>query len=98
MGAIGAWIGLEQGVKVLFCVALAGIILAIFKALMHRRLKVVLTNIYTSVYIFICHLSSHNTRQYIMSPEGTAGSEDLTVPYGVAIFVGVCAAGCMILL
>jgi prepilin peptidase CpaA len=98
MGAIGAWIGLEQGVKVLFCVVVAGIILALVKAIMKRRLKLALASIYTSVYVFMCFVSSHKTRQYIANQDGNVGPKDMTIPYAVAIFTGVCVAGGLVLL
>lgn len=98
MGAIGAWIGLEQGVIVLFCVVVSGIILALAKALMKGRLRLVLANIYASVYTFMCFVLSHKTRQYITNQHFAVGSKDMTIPYGVAIFAGVCVAGGLILL
>lgn len=98
MGAIGAWISLRQGVIVLFCVVVSGIILALAKALMKGRFRLVLANIYASVYTFMCFVLSHKTRQYIANQNGTIGTKDMTIPYGVAIFAGVCVAGGLILL
>ncbi|MHC4387075.1 MAG: A24 family peptidase [Planctomycetota bacterium] len=98
MGAIGAWIGFEQGVKVLFCVVVAGIILALVKAMAKKRLKLALANIYASVYVFMCLASSHKTRQYVANQDGNVGPKDMTIPYGVAIFTGVCVAGGLVLL
>jgi Flp pilus assembly protein protease CpaA len=37
MGAIGAWLGLTQGVVVLLCVAVTGMILAVVKAIAQKR-------------------------------------------------------------
>ncbi len=98
MGAIGAWIGLEQGVTALLCVAVAGIILALARALMGGRLKLVLTNVYVSVCTFMFSVLSHGTKEYLMNQEGVVGSRDMTIPYGVAIFAGVCVAGGLILI
>ena len=53
MGAVGAWLGLFQGLIVFCCVAIAGIILAVATALIRRRLKVILGNLVLSVYSFM---------------------------------------------
>ncbi len=98
MGAIGAWIGFEQGVRVLLCVSAAGIVLALARAAMKGRLKHVLTNVYVSVYTFMLSVLSHRTREYLTNQEGAVGSRDLTIPYGLAIFAGVCVAGGLVLI
>ncbi len=94
MGAIGTWIGLEQGVRVLLFVVLAGIIMALAKAIMNGCLKRVLANIYSSGYTFMCFALNRKSMQYSMVQESTAGHKhkDMTMPYGVAIFAGVCIA------
>ena len=98
MGAIGAWLGLAQGMRVLLCVAAAGIVLAAAKAVMQRRSRVVLTNVFVSVYTFMLSALCHKTKQYIADQDGAEQPYGLTIPYGVAIFAGVCAAGAIILL
>ncbi len=100
MGAIGAWIGLEQGVRVLLCVVIAGIIMALAKAIIKGCLKRVLANIYASAYTFMCFAVSSKSMQCSMIQENTAGHKhrEMTVPYGVAIFAGVCIAASTILL
>jgi len=97
MGAIGAWMGLEQGIAVVGCVCVAGGVLAIATAIAKRRLKVVLANIVLSIYNFIVAVltaRSIGTAANEARPEQT---EKLTIPYGVAIFAGVCAAGVIVL-
>jgi prepilin peptidase CpaA len=98
MGAIGAWLGLEHAVSILLCVSLAGIILAAAKALIHGRLKVVLSNVYASAYTFLCFASTNNTKKYLVNHDNNVDPNSLTVPYGVAILAGVCASGSMVLL
>jgi len=99
MGAIGAWLGWSQGITVLFCVVIAGIVLSVIKAATRGRLKSVLRNVFISVYNFILfilfHRANHNVigqGNIIVEPSG------LVIPYGTAIFAGVCAAGGMALL
>lgn len=99
MGAIGAWVGFEQGVSVLLCVSMAGIVLALARALTKGRLKSVLTNVYVSVCTFLMFsVLSRGTSKYLMSQEGSVGARDMTIPYGLAIFAGVCVAGGMVLI
>ena len=99
MGAIGAWLGVSEGTVVLLCVMTAGIILSLFKAAINRKLKAVLRNVYISVYTFIVYVLSRRTKELVVSQTGFIVETDaLTVPYGTAIFAGVCVAGSLILI
>ena len=98
MGAIGAWLGLKQGLVVLLCVAVAGILLAVVKAVSQRRLKFVLTNVLISFYTFLlCVAGGRRLRAAGERTDGdTAQPGGLEMPYGVAICVGVCAAAIIV--
>jgi prepilin peptidase CpaA len=98
MAAIGAWLGLEQGIIVLGCVCVAGGVLAIATAIAKRRLKTVMTNIRLSVYSFIVAVLTGRRLRTAANEARPEQTEKLTIPYGVAIFVGVCAAGGIVLL
>jgi prepilin peptidase CpaA len=98
MGAIGAWLGLTQSVIVLLCVAATGIVLAIAKAISQRRLKFVLTSVFVSVYSFLLSLRSYKTMRPTINLTDSKQPEDLDVPYGVAIFAGVCAGAVVVLI
>ena len=93
MGAIGAWLGLRQGLNVLACVAIAGGILAVAKAIAQKRLKFVLTSVFVSFYGFILYLVTHKTMKLADEQTEIKQSGELDIPYGVAIFAGVCAGG-----
>lgn len=94
MGAIGVWLGLSDGTVVLVCVMTAGIILSLYKAAVNKKLKIVLMNVFISVYTFVIYVLSHRTKQLAVNRNGEIVDADtLTVPYGMAIFAGVCAAG-----
>ena len=93
MGAIGAWLGLRQGLTVLACVAIAGGILAIAKAIAQKRLKFVLTSVYISFFGFLLSLFTHRKMQFADEQIDIKQPGDLDIPYGVAIFAGVCAGG-----
>ena len=93
MGAIGAWLGLRNGLTVLACVAIVGGILAIAKAIARKRLKFVLTSVFVSFYGLILYLITHRTMKLADEQIEIRQPGDLDIPYGVAIFAGVCAGG-----
>jgi len=97
MGAIGAWLGLKQSVVVLLCVATAGIVLALAKAISQKRLKFVLTNVFVSCYTFVvCVAGGRRIRPAERTDETAGQSGGLEVPYGVAICTGVCVAAAIV--
>ena len=93
MGAIGAWLGLRYGLTVLACVAIAGGVFAIAKAIARKRLRFVLTSVYISFFGFVLSLFTHRKMQLADEQTEIRQSGELDIPYGVAIFAGVCAGG-----
>ena len=91
MGAIGAWLGLRQGAVVFVCVAMAGVVLAIAKAIEQKQLKSVLTSILVSIYTFMLLIIGRRAPQLATERPDKNRSGKLDIPYGVAIFAGVCA-------
>lgn len=92
MGAIGAWLGLVNGSIALGCVALAGVIIAAAMAVWRGRASEVSVNVAgISQNLFLAIL----TRTKVPSNHSSqrTGEPMLTMPYGLAICVGVCAAG-----
>ena len=91
MGAVGAWLGLLQGAVVLAAVAVAGIVLALAYAAAQRQLRPVLANISG---VLVTFASAVRTRRGFADAVRDVPSADqmTTIPYGVAIFVGVCLA------
>ncbi len=99
MGAIGAWLGFSQGVTALLCVVVAGIIFAVAKAAMHRRLKRVTANVFISFYNLMLFVMCFKTQGCVTNRNNIVVESDaLIVPYGIAIFAGVCTAGGIVLL
>jgi prepilin peptidase CpaA len=92
MAAVGVWLGLAQGVIALVCVSAAGILLALGRAAMARRFLPVIKNIFITVYIFTISLLCGNFKPVVVKENVMKESDRLTVPYGTAIFAGVCAA------
>ena len=96
MGAIGTWLGLKQSFIVLLCVASAGIVLAVVKAVSQRRLKLVLTNVLISFYTFVVCVAGGRKPRPVSEQARDAQPETFEVPYGVAICSGVLAAAVIV--
>jgi prepilin peptidase CpaA len=95
MGAIGAWLGLKEGLITLICVIMAGGVLAIVKAISQKQLKLVLTSVSVSFYGFILFLFDLFGQKRVKSVNNETDIErsgNLDLPYGIAIFAGVCIA------
>jgi prepilin peptidase CpaA len=92
MAAIGAWVGLERVIIVLACVCIAGGVLALGTAIAKKRLRVVLANILLSVYSFIIAILGKRGIKAAADLARPELMDKLTIPYGVAIFAGVCLA------
>jgi prepilin peptidase CpaA len=96
--AIGCWLGIREAVIALACICIAGGILGIIVAIYKRRLKIVITKMTLPVWDWVAAiLGLAGMKQAIKSTQAIEG-ETLTVPYGVAIFIGVCVAGGIVLL
>lgn len=96
MGAIGAWLGLRQGVVVFVCVAMAGVVLAIAKAISQKQLRAVLTSILVSIYTFMLLVIGRRTPRPVTERPDKNRSGKLDIPYGVAIFAGVCVTAAIV--
>ncbi len=98
MGAIGAWLGFRQSAIVLLCVASAGVVLAVARAVMQRRLKLVLSNVLISCYTFVvCVAGGRRPKVAEGRLDDACGRPgELEVPYGVAICAGVFAAAAVV--
>ena len=96
MGAIGAWLGLKHGLFALVCVLIAGGVLAVAKAISNKQLKLVLTSVFVSFYAFIIFLMGQKKLPPARDGNDVKRSGSLELPYGVAIFAGVCAAALIV--
>jgi prepilin peptidase CpaA len=96
-GAIGTWLSIREAAISLACILIVGGILGLIVAVHKKRLKVVLTNVMIPVWdIFLAFLCRVGMIKAVKSMRDIEG-EKLTVPYGVAIFIGVCVAGGIVL-
>jgi prepilin peptidase CpaA len=96
MGAIGAWLGLRQGLIILASVACVGAVLALLKIVLHRRRGAILRNLGASLYVYMIAFAAGGRSWNLLKagPEEQSGEESdaVTLSYGLAIFIGVCIA------
>ena len=94
MGALGAWLGLVNGLVVLGCVCASGVVLAIIWAAMHGYARQALANVRGIAYGLVCSVinrgKDHDALRSVPDSESM-----MQMPYGLVIVVGVCisAAG-----
>jgi Flp pilus assembly protein protease CpaA len=97
-GAIGAWLSIREAVISLACILIVGGVLGLIIAIHKKRLKAVFANMFLPLWdIFVAFLCRAGMIKAVKSM-GDIKGERLTVPYGVAIFIGVCVAGGIVLL
>jgi prepilin peptidase CpaA len=85
MGAIGAWLGIVNGLVVLFCVSLSGTVIAAVMLFRAKRAGGLRPGASPGVG------AGCATGQAVVKPSAGAAAAR-TMPYGVAILVGACLA------
>jgi prepilin peptidase CpaA len=95
MGALGAWLGLGNGTPVLLAVVCCGALLGIAHALLRRQASGVVTNLILIVagaaFVVVGQRDWRSMRRAMPQPTAM-----MTIPYGLAIFAGVCAAAAVL--
>jgi prepilin peptidase CpaA len=91
MGALGAWIGFSNAVPALLCVSVSGALLGLIYVAWRRRLGSVLSNM--SLMAMSAGLMTLG-RAKISDAQSVQPDEKkmLPMPYGLAIFIGMCLA------
>lgn len=94
MGALGAWLGLAYGSMVLVAVVLSGTVLAMGYAIIKKNQWSVLSNIVHAADHVIHRASVIFVRRSLKGESSLPPSIEhmQTMPYGIAVFVGVCVA------
>ena len=96
MGALGAWLGIADGLVVLCSVAIVGGAFAVLRVLAHPRRRMICSDLAASLYLYGIALMSGRKGLAIVRTEPQEqvdfDGRQVTIPYGVAIFVGVCLA------
>ncbi len=94
MVALGAWLGILNGLLALFAIALCGTLLAIGFALHYKRFRSVMAYMKQSVCAVMYTVSSRG-RVNDLTFAARERQEMMTMPYGVAVFSGACLAAGM---
>lgn len=97
MAALGGWLGVINGLMALASVALAGVVMAIVWAIARRSVPTVLSNV---TLIVSGTLAGWFRGGALGDSDGvvTRPSGLHAMPYGVAIFIGVCTAAAGVLI
>ncbi len=90
MAALGAWLGLINGLCALACISVAGIIWAIIFALARKRLQSVALSVSGTLFQWLGGL-------HVTEPTNPAAG-NLKLPYAAAVFVGSIVAATGVLL
>ncbi|MHC4131234.1 MAG: prepilin peptidase [Planctomycetota bacterium] len=93
MGAIGTWVGLAEGVIVLLFVSLAALLLALLTCIYKKQLKRIFIKLFVDIHTFFVYILSGSIKELFRKERPREQTNTLTMPYGLAIFVGVCASG-----
>jgi prepilin peptidase CpaA len=101
MGAIGALLGLKQGLIVLCCVAIMGAVLAALRIIAHRQRRSLLSDAMAMAYVCLAvvagGLGGLRLPRTNADERTGGGLRRLTIPYGVAIFLGTCIGRIVVL-
>jgi prepilin peptidase CpaA len=91
MGAVGAWLGLHEGVIVLLCVCISGAVLGLGYAIFKGRAGPVISNLVLMAMALISLVVGRRSFREAAS-QFPDSKTMLSIPYGLAILTGVCIA------
>jgi len=96
MGALGTWLGAVNALVALTSVALSGVVFGLATAVAQKRLREVMKNSYQLLWMLL-FIRGRGTEESAHGQAAGIGTA-CTIPYGVAVFGGVCvaAAGVMV--
>jgi Flp pilus assembly protein protease CpaA len=100
MGAVGAWLGLRAGVIVLVAVAVTGALFGFVRIMAHRERKRLFGNLFASLYVLGVAVASSLKGGSVFRTNSGEHQADAgpkaPIPYGPAIFVGVCVGALVV--
>ncbi len=100
MGAIGAWLGVSAGVLALAAVTVTGAFMGLLNLACRRQLGAGLRRIGAAFYVILIALCSGRKGWALVRPDADepvqAVDQRPAMPYGPAIFVGVCIAAYLV--
>jgi Flp pilus assembly protein protease CpaA len=91
MAAIGAWLSLDEGLVVLCCVATTGMTLALLTMAARRERQNPLGGLLTSLCLFAAAWGNGVRGGALLPRNDQERAGRPALPYGMAIFIGVCA-------
>lgn len=90
LGALGAWLSVDQALQLLVAVAISGVVCGFAMAAIKGRVGIVLRNLWQIVCAMLFALSARRVKDaQNMMPDQ---AQMQTMPFGVPIFLGVCLA------
>jgi len=109
MGALGAWLGLRDGVVVLVAVAAVGAIFGLIKMLAEKSLRRRMGGMFAGMWVFLVTAGSGKKDWDLLRAEPERQGEqeneqenrhgpEAMMPYGPAIFLGVCIGALVVYL
>ena len=96
MGAVGAWLGLHAGIVVLVAVCLTGGVLALARMVLDGQRRRHFAALFATLYVSMIAAANGRRGLALLRSEPSRGpSQGLTMPYGPAIFIGLCLVAFM---
>ena len=92
MAGIGAWTGLACGLVVLLLIALSGVVIGIAVELARRQCQAVVTRLAAVVHLALAAIVRRSPAALSSAFLPLESKNSQPMPYGVAIFAGVCLA------
>ncbi len=95
MAALGAWLGIINGLVLLAAVSVSAVLIGVAISLRRRRAAQLAANMSTAFWGLVCSPKNLLTRRPV--PDASTGGR-LTMPYGLAICAGSCISAVCVLL
>jgi prepilin peptidase CpaA len=96
MAAVGAWVGFHEGIVVLLCVCVSGAVLGLGYAVIKGQARGVMANLILMVLGMVTLVVGRRSLKEVGASFPDAKTM-LSIPYGLAILTGVCAAAAGVL-
>jgi prepilin peptidase CpaA len=91
MGAVGAWVGIHEGALILICVCISGAVIGVSYSIIKGRAAGVFYNLMMMSLGMISLIAGRRTWREVAAEMPDARTM-LKIPYGLAIFAGICVA------
>ncbi len=92
MAAIGAWLGMQNGIAAMVSISIVAIVFALCRVVWARRFFETLNNLRMILLYLMFFFSTRGRVKYAGGMETADDATALTMPYGPAIFTGLVGA------